>query len=139
MSSLISANIARNVNVSKIQEVQYISGSTVALGHVHLIAFAGERKRPFCSFVGLHIPWLPSLTDAKMRRTFWIRNFHMLGILKEAKVGKAEKFGHGNSKIGCLAPCHSILFLNYTISKVGYILSLNAKALLMLFSNDKNI
>ena len=63
----------------------------------------------------------------------------MLGILKEAKVGKAEKFGHGNSKIGCLAPCQSNHFLNYTIGKIGYILSLNAKALLMLFSNHINI
>ena len=51
MSSSISAHIARNVNVSKIggmQYAQYVSGSAVALGHVHLIAFAGERKRPFC-------------------------------------------------------------------------------------------
>ena len=63
----------------------------------------------------------------------------MLGILKEAGIGKADKFGHSNTKIGCFAPCHSTHFLNYTIGKIGYILSLNAKALLMLFSNDKNI
>ena len=63
----------------------------------------------------------------------------MLGILKEAGISKEEKFGHGNSEIGCLAPCNSTHFLNYTISKVGYILSLNAKALLMLFSNHTNI
>ena len=80
--------------------MQYVTGSAVALGHMHLIVLAGERKRPFCSFAGPHIPWLHILTNAKMRRTFWIRNFHMLGILKEAKVGKAEKFGHGKSKIG---------------------------------------
>ena len=62
----------------------------------------------------------------------------MLGILKEAKVGKAEKFGHGKSKIGCSAPFHSTHFLNYTIGKAGYILSLNVKALLILFSNHIN-
>ena len=49
--SEMSAHLARKVNVSKIQEVQYVqyvSGSAVALGHVHLIAFAGDRKKPFC-------------------------------------------------------------------------------------------
>ena len=51
----------------------------------------------------------------------------MLGILKEAGIGKAEKFGYGDREIGCLAPCHSTHFFNYTISKVGHILSLNAK------------
>ena len=49
----------------------------------------------------------------------------MLGILKEAGIGKAKKFGHGKSEIGCLAPCNSTHFLNYTISKVGYILEHN--------------
>ena len=50
--SEMSAHLARNEKVSKIQEVQYVqylSGSAVALGHVHLIAFAGERKGLFCS------------------------------------------------------------------------------------------
>ena len=66
--SEMSAHLARNEKVSKIQEVQYVqylSGSAVALGHVHLIVLAGERKRPFCS--PAYSLATNSLADGKMR------------------------------------------------------------------------